>query len=92
MSTLPQKEIDHEMANRNEFGCVGLNTFTIAGMIIITVTVVMRMWSRKIAKIPWKSDDYTLVVGLVRPKQFPFNNVAGMAIQVHGELMLSRAT
>ena len=63
---VPQEEVDYQMARAEEFSMKGLSAFIIAGMSIITFAVVLRLWSRRVAKIEWKSDDYTLIVALVR--------------------------
>ena len=63
---LSQEDIDYQIAHGGDFNCAGLNTFTITLMVIVTFAVVFRLWSRKIAKIEWQSDDLTLVVGWVR--------------------------
>ena len=53
------------MALKHEYSLGNITAFIITGMIIVTVAVVMRLWARKMAKIPWRSDDYTLIVALV---------------------------
>lgn len=63
---LTKEQVDYQLANAGAFNCEGLNTFTITLMCIVTVAVFLRLWSRKIAKIEWKADDYTLVLGWVR--------------------------
>ena len=62
---LSQQDINYQLAHAGDFNAVGLNTFTIALMIIVSVAVALRLYSRKIAKIDWKSDDYTLIAGWV---------------------------
>ena len=63
---LSQSAVDYQLAHAGEFNCEGLNTYTIALMSVVTVAVALRLWSRKIAGIDWRSDDYTLVAGWVR--------------------------
>ena len=65
MAELPQAEKDHQLSRADEFACPGLNAFTITGMVIISTAVVLRFLARKAAKLEWKADDYTLLVGLV---------------------------
>lgn len=60
-----QQDIDYQLAHANDFNCVGLNTFTITMMCIVTVAVILRLYARKTAKIELKSDDYTLILGWV---------------------------
>ena len=67
---LSQSAVDYQLAHADEFNCEGLNTYTITLMSIVTVAVALRLWSRRIARIDWRSDDYTLVAGWVR---FPFH-------------------
>ena len=64
-SKLPQSEIDYQLARPHESNCVGLPTYVIVFLSIVTVAVALRLWARSIAKVPWKSDDYTLLVGWV---------------------------
>lgn len=60
-----QQDTDYQLAHANDFNCVGLNTFTITMMSIVTVAVLLRLWARKTAKIEMRSDDYTLILGWV---------------------------
>ena len=60
-----QRQVDYEKAHPTEFGCSGLNTFTIIGIVIITVAVCLRFWSRRLARIAYKADDYLLFLALV---------------------------
>lgn len=62
---LSQADVDFQIAHAGDFNCEGLNAFTIASMVIVTIAVIMRLWSRKIERIEWRSDDYTLIAGLV---------------------------
>lgn len=62
-----QRQLDYEQLHPTEFGCSGLNTFTIIGMFLITFALGMRFLSRKLAKIPFKADDYLLALALVIP-------------------------
>ncbi|KAL8827248.1 MAG: hypothetical protein Q9191_003301 [Dirinaria sp. TL-2023a] len=59
-----QKQLDYEQAHPTEFGCSGLITFTIIGIVIIAFAVGLRFWSRTLAKIPLHADDYLLLVGM----------------------------
>ena len=70
--SLSQAEVDYQLAHAGDFSCEGLNTLTIILMVIVTMAVALRLWSRKIAKIEWKSDDYTLVLGWV---EIPFPSI-----------------
>ena len=63
---LSQAGVDYQLAHAGDFNCEGLNAFTITLMAIVTTAVALRLWSRKIAKIDWKSDDWTLIAGWVR--------------------------
>ena len=65
MAEIPQAEKDKQLSDPNGFACSGMNAFTITGMVIITCAVSLRFWSRRVAKLDWKADDYTLLVGLV---------------------------
>ena len=63
---LSPSDVHYQIAHAGDFNCEGLNTFTIAFMIVVTVAVCLRLWSRRIESIEWRSDDYTLIAGLVR--------------------------
>lgn len=62
-----QRKLAYQKAHPGEFSCPGLNAFTITFMVIITAAVCSRFWSRKLARIPLKADDYLLLVALVIP-------------------------
>ena len=70
---LSQADIDYQWSHGGDFNCEGLNIFTITLMAVVTIAVFLRLWSRKIAKIEWKSDDYTLIAGWVRPRTSPIH-------------------
>ena len=63
---LSQQAINYQLAHAVDFNCTGLNTFTILLMVVVTTAVALRLWSRKVARIEFKADDYTLVLGWVR--------------------------
>ena len=65
---VPQAEKDYQLARAGEYSLGNLSAFIITGLIICTIAVILRLWSRKVADIPWRSDDYTLVVALVSPQ------------------------
>ena len=58
-----QADLDRQIARGGDFNAVGLNTLTITLMCLVTVAIILRLWGRKVAKIGWQSDDYTLVLG-----------------------------
>ena len=62
---LTKEQVDYQLAHAGDFNCEGLNAFTIALMAIATIAVFLRLWSRKVARIDWRSDDYTLMAGWV---------------------------
>ena len=64
--SVPPEEIAYQKANASDFNADGLSAFCISGVIIVTAAVMLRIWSRKLQKIPLQADDYTLVVSLVR--------------------------
>ena len=61
----PQEEIDRQMALKHEYSLGNITAFIIAGLVIVTVAVLLRLWARRLSKIPWRSDDYTLMIALV---------------------------
>ena len=63
--SVPPEEIAWQQAHASDYNAQGLNAFCIVGMCVVTVAVALRLWSRKMQKIPWQSDDWTLVVALV---------------------------
>ena len=62
---LTKEQVDYQVAHAAGFNCEGLNTFTITLMSIVTLAVALRLWSRKVARVGWKADDYTLTAGWV---------------------------
>ncbi|KAL9101698.1 MAG: hypothetical protein Q9163_003063 [Psora crenata] len=67
--SVPPEEIAYQKAHASDYNAQGLNAFCIVGMCVVTVGVALRLWSRKMQKIAWQSDDYTLIVALVRKRQ-----------------------
>lgn len=53
------------MARKDEFSCSGLGTFTIAGVVIMSVGIFLRMLSRRLSGAKYTADDWTLVVAWV---------------------------
>lgn len=62
---LSQADIDYQLAHAGDFNCEGLNTLTLTLVVVVTVALLLRMWSRRLAKIELKADDYTLIAGWV---------------------------
>ena len=67
LTAAQQRKLNYEKAHPTEFGCSGLITFTIIGIVLITIAVCLRIWSRKLARIELRADDYLLIVALVSP-------------------------
>ena len=40
---IPQKVVDYQLSHHDDFNCEGMQAFTIAGMIIVTMAVVLRL-------------------------------------------------
>ena len=71
---IPEEEKQRQLARAGEYSQEGLPEFIIAGMVIITAALGLRLWSRRMVKIDLKSDDYTLIVAWVSiacPLPFP---------------------
>ena len=71
---IPEEEKQRQLARAGEYSQEGLPEFIIAGMVIITAALGLRLWSRSMVKIDLKSDDYTLIVAWVSiacPLPFP---------------------
>lgn len=66
MSTIPPVVVASQLALKDEYDGGGLYAFCIAGTIICGITVILRLWSRKLQKMRWQSDDYTLIAAMVR--------------------------
>ncbi|KAL8937911.1 MAG: hypothetical protein Q9211_003451 [Gyalolechia sp. 1 TL-2023] len=62
---VPQQEIAYQKAHASDFNAAGLSAFCIAGEIVVVVAVLLRVYSRKIARIPLQADDFTLIVAMV---------------------------
>ncbi|MDI1490533.1 MAG: hypothetical protein OHK93_001737 [Ramalina farinacea] len=73
MSAIPSETIASQLAWKNENDGGGLYAFCIAGIVICGITVILRLWSRKLQKMQWQSDDYTLIAAMVRRHFFTFN-------------------
>lgn len=66
MSTIPPEANPWQLARKDEYDAGGLYAFCIAGTVICGITVILRLWSRKLQKMQWQSDDYTLIAAMVR--------------------------
>ena len=65
MAAVPPQEIAYQKAHASDFNAGGLSAFCIAGEIIVFAAVILRVYSRKIARIPLQADDFTLIVAMV---------------------------
>ncbi|KAG8529269.1 uncharacterized protein KY384_005904 [Bacidia gigantensis] len=65
MPSPPPDVIAYQRNHASDFNAGGLEAFIIAGVCIITILVGLRLWSRKMQKIAWKSDDFTLIGALL---------------------------
>ena len=63
--SVPQSEIDYEKANASAYNATGFVPFCIIGICLITLATGLRLWSRKLQRTQWQSDDATLIVALV---------------------------
>lgn len=75
MSAIPSETIASQLAWKNENDGGGLYAFCIAGIVICGITVILRLWSRKLQKMQWQSDDYTLIAAMVRRHFFTSGSV-----------------
>ena len=64
--SVPESQIAYEQAHADAYNATGFVPFCIIGICLITFATVLRFWSRKIQRTDWKSDDWTLLVALVR--------------------------
>ena len=64
--SVPQSEIAYEEANADAYNATGFVPFCIIGICLITIATALRFWSRKLQRTAWQSDDWTLLVALVR--------------------------
>ncbi|KAI4166704.1 MAG: hypothetical protein LQ343_007827 [Gyalolechia ehrenbergii] len=65
MAAVPEQEIAYQKAHASDFNAGGLSAFCIAGEIIVVVAVLLRVYSRKVARIALQADDFTLIVAMV---------------------------
>ncbi|KAI9803689.1 MAG: hypothetical protein M1833_000601 [Piccolia ochrophora] len=65
MGKLTPAEIAWAEAHPDEYSCQGLGAFLIVGITLSTLAVVLRLWSRRVRKLQFASDDYTIVAALV---------------------------
>ncbi len=64
--SVPESQIAYEQAHADAYNATGFVPFCIVGITLITLATGLRFWSRKIQRTEWKSDDWTLLVALVR--------------------------
>lgn len=60
-----QEQIAYQQAHASEFNAQGLAGFSIAGVILVGAATILRVYSRKISRIPLEVDDYTLIVASI---------------------------
>ena len=70
MSAIPPEVLASQLARKNENDGGGLYAFCIAGTVICGLSVILRLWSRKLQKMQWQSDDYTLIAAMVSRHSF----------------------
>ena len=63
---IPPEVKAYQLARPNEYSSHGLKAFLIAGMAICTVSVGLRFYARRTARLGYRADDWTLLVALVR--------------------------
>ncbi|KAL9605843.1 MAG: hypothetical protein Q9179_000991 [Wetmoreana sp. 5 TL-2023] len=63
MSATPE-QIAYQQAHASEFNAGGLGEFSIVGVILVGLATILRIYSRKISRIPLQADDYTLIIAL----------------------------
>ena len=59
---IPPGQKEYQLSHFDEYSATGLTAYTISGMVITTIAVFLRFWSRKFAKVQLKSDDWTLLI------------------------------
>ena len=65
MSSIPQAEVDYQKSHPNETSTGGLADLLIVGFVVCETGVLLRVWTRKLQKVPLQADDYTLLVAAV---------------------------
>lgn len=65
MSTIPQNEIDYQKSHPNETSTGGLAELLIVGFVICETAALLRIWTRRLQKVPLQADDYTLLAAAV---------------------------
>ncbi|KAI9679926.1 MAG: hypothetical protein M1817_004941 [Caeruleum heppii] len=61
---LTEAEIEAGRTRPTEYSCEGLAAFLICGMVLSSIAVTLRLWSRKLRKMEWAADDYTIIIAL----------------------------
>ncbi|KAL8706261.1 MAG: hypothetical protein Q9201_000698, partial [Fulgogasparrea decipioides] len=64
MSATPE-QIAYQQAHASEFNAGGLGEFSIVGVILVGLATILRIYSRKISRIPLQADDYTLIIASI---------------------------
>ena len=66
MATVPQSEIDYQMANKNAYSGSGLGAFMIVGFIVTNMVVALRVVSRvRYMKLQLAADDWAIIAAQV---------------------------
>ena len=65
MAAVPEAEINRQVALKDDFNAHGFKTLSAIGIVVCTVLVGLRLWSRRWQKIGWKADDYVIMLAWV---------------------------
>ena len=65
MSAVPEAEINRQVALKNDFNAHGFKALSATGIVVCTILVGLRLWSRRWQKIGWKADDYVIMLAWV---------------------------
>ena len=67
MPTVPPAEKAYQLAHKDDRRAQSFPAWCIVGLLICGALVALRLWVRKkLQKIGWKADDYTIIAAYVR--------------------------
>ena len=70
-AVIPKAELQYQLAHINQSSSSQIIAVNIALPILSTVVVLLRLYSRRLERIPWKADDFVVFSALVKPLSEP---------------------
>ena len=73
---IPNAELQYQLAHINQSSSSHMIAVNIALPILSTIVVLLRLYSRRLKRTPWKADDFVVVSALVKSPSEPLPPLA----------------